>query len=364
MSNSVERACNAWPCNAQMPDSKLPFPVLPDHKRKHMGNTCDPNRKWRYLYVDALFRSGTHIVIKNNDRDVFNVEELGSLGFLYAHGDTRTFKRLRANIQQGRPIVMLHNSGGVVTAFSWLQRVMAHMRPPPQTNELQGPLRYLIANLSTATWTLDFGVPEIIMMRSLAERAPMLFRKNVVSVDILTRSEEQVLEVITGCFAQAGGVPELGLGNAEVNVIFNAWWMHLTLCENARSHNRYSVVVQWILWSLAILTTTAAVLSSSFGAGIVSMHLGHTPFPDQAADPSPAQDPPSDAQEGRMLTATLPDADACARRLLEASPLVVAEVVGRHLQMTTGDVGLIVKYLGLTVTIVPSTLLAIPHTPP
>ena len=32
------------------------------------------------------------------------------------------------------------------------------------------------------------------MMRSLAERAPMLFRKNVVSVDILTQSEEEVLE--------------------------------------------------------------------------------------------------------------------------------------------------------------------------
>ena len=67
-----------------------------------------------------------------------------------------------------------------------------------------------------ATWTSDFGVPDILMMRSLAERAPMLFRKNVVSVDVLTQSEEAVLEVITGCFAQAGGVPELGLGNAEV----------------------------------------------------------------------------------------------------------------------------------------------------
>ena len=38
-------------------------------------------------------------------------------GFLYAHGDTRTFKRLRANIQKGNPTVMLHNSGGVVTGI-------------------------------------------------------------------------------------------------------------------------------------------------------------------------------------------------------------------------------------------------------
>ena len=79
---------------------------------------------------------------------------------------------------------------------------------------MRGPLRFLIANLSKANWTQDFGVPEMMMMKTLAERAPQLFRKNVVSVDILTESEETVLEVITGCFAQAGGVPELGLGNA------------------------------------------------------------------------------------------------------------------------------------------------------
>lgn len=68
-------------------------------------------RKWRYYYIDSIFKSGTHIVIKNNDRDEFNIEEIATQGFLYAHGDTRTFKRLRANIQQGKPTVMLHNSG-------------------------------------------------------------------------------------------------------------------------------------------------------------------------------------------------------------------------------------------------------------
>lgn len=90
-------------------------------------------------------------------RTEFNIEECGAQGFLYAHGDTRTYKRLRANIQQGKPIVMLHNSGGVVHAFSWLQRVMAHQRPPPDSTELAGPLRFLISNLSAANWTLDFG---------------------------------------------------------------------------------------------------------------------------------------------------------------------------------------------------------------
>ena len=43
---------------------------------------------------------------------------------------------------------MLHNSGSVVSAFSWLQRVMAFTRPPPDAGELEGPLRFLVSNLS------------------------------------------------------------------------------------------------------------------------------------------------------------------------------------------------------------------------
>ena len=91
-------------------------------------NCPDIVRQWRYCDVDALFSSATHYVIKCNDQDDFSMAAVGQEVFVYAHGDTRTYKRLRGNIQQGKPIVMLHNSGGVVTAFSWLQRVMAHTR--------------------------------------------------------------------------------------------------------------------------------------------------------------------------------------------------------------------------------------------
>ena len=241
------------------PDESLPLPIVEEHKRKEHNGTVDPLRKWRYFYVDGLFASATHYIIKSNDTDEFNMETLGRSAFLYAHGDTRTYTRLRANIQQGKPIVMLHNSGGVVTAFSWLQRVMAHMRPPPDANKMRGPLKFLVANLSKANWVKDFGTPEVIMMRTLAERAPHLFRKNVVSVDILTESEEQTLEVISGCFALAGGVPELGLGNAEVNVVFAAWNMHLILFKNAKRNWRLSIIFQTLSWTLAIVITTIAV---------------------------------------------------------------------------------------------------------
>jgi len=261
-------------------DKRLPFEVLREHKRIAPGEphdgTCDPNRKWRYFYIDGLFASASHYVIKSNDRDDFPIGSLGANGmcYLYAHGDTRTYMRLRENIQMGRPIVMLHNSGSVVTAFSWLQRVMAHTRPPPEVSQLRAPLKYLISNLSKANWVHDFGAPEVIMMRGLAERAPKLFRKQIVSVDIMSNNEEETLEVITGCFASTDGVPELGLGNAEVNVIYNTWNLHMTLCENAHKFNRLSVLAQSFQWVLAIVTTTIAISHISLDAGVLDTYIG------------------------------------------------------------------------------------------
>ena len=77
-------------------------------------------------------------------------------------------------------------------------------------------------------------------------RAPRLFRKAIVSVDIVTDSAEDVLETLTSCFASAGagGVPELGLGNAEVNMTYTAWKRHLALCDNGRQFQFRSDVMQ------------------------------------------------------------------------------------------------------------------------
>ena len=264
---------------ASFDDSRLPFDVLAEHKRKGVG-TCAPNRKWRYFYVDGLFTSASHYIIKSNDQDEFPIDTVaeGGMCYLYAHGDTRTFYRLRENIQLGRPIVMLHNSGGVVTAFSWLQRVMKFMRPPPEIAQLRAPLKYLIASLSKANWVYDFGAPEVIMMRGLAERAPKLFSQQIVSVDILTNNEEETLEVITGCFASTDSVPELGLGNAEVNVIYNTWNLHLTLCENGKKFNQYSVLAQSFIWVIAVVTTALAIMHISLdGNGVLDRHWTITP---------------------------------------------------------------------------------------
>ena len=52
---------------------------------------------------------------------------------------------------------------------------------------------------------MQFGRDDVLMMTSLAEASPQLFRKSIVSVDLMSDSEEQMLSVISSCFASTGG---------------------------------------------------------------------------------------------------------------------------------------------------------------
>ena len=94
----------------------------------------------------------------------------------------------------------------------------------------------LIANLirceltSGAAWTKLFGLPEIVMLKELHQRAPVLLKNTIMSVDVMADASEQVLSlhadglphcmqvlsVLYTCFSGGAIIHELGLGEAEV----------------------------------------------------------------------------------------------------------------------------------------------------
>ena len=48
-----------------------------------------------------------------------------------------------------------------------------------------------LEKVSRENWARDFGIPEIMMMRELNQRAPQLFRKRIVQVDLAKKSPEE-----------------------------------------------------------------------------------------------------------------------------------------------------------------------------
>ncbi|KOO34334.1 hypothetical protein Ctob_010612, partial [Chrysochromulina tobinii] len=98
---------------------------------------------------------------------------------------------------------------------------------------------------SGAAWTKLFGLPEIVMLKELHQRAPVLLKNTIMSVDVMADASEQVLSVLFTCFSGGAIIHELGLGEAEVG-------------------DR----LQILLYALAIISTTVAILYTAEGCEI------------------------------------------------------------------------------------------------
>jgi len=106
-------------------DKELPCEPLKEHIRKDTGEVAN-KRKWMYHYSQTTFSSGTHYIFLESaaGAEAFPLHTFGPLGFVAAHGGTLSYKRLRARISQGRPLVMLHQTGGATQAFASLHRAL------------------------------------------------------------------------------------------------------------------------------------------------------------------------------------------------------------------------------------------------
>jgi hypothetical protein len=104
-------------------------------------------------------------------------------------------------------------------------------------------------------------------------------------VDLLEDNVETVLQTLTVCFSGGGGVPELGLGEAEAACILTAWKRHMTLNLNAAKYERTADYLQILLYFLGLLTTVLAVLASTGKGDEILRDLGlpFSPIPGATA---------------------------------------------------------------------------------
>jgi hypothetical protein len=235
-------------------DMKLPLAI--DDSMLGPDGKIPPREKWSYHYKKTFFGAGTHYILLDSEIDAPDLSALGPFGYLAANGGGDFLPRLKKLIQTGKSIVMLDKTGGVTHGFTSLRRGMLSTLPPPPAAQLL----QLCELTSPAEWTRQFGLPEIHMLKELNQRAPMLLKNTIVSVDLMEDNSEQVLSVLVTCFSGGGGIPELGLGEAEMLCVLTAWKRHMTLWANADKFERIADRLQLLLYSLAIITTLAAIL--------------------------------------------------------------------------------------------------------
>ena len=175
------------------PYQDVPLPCRPfkEHVRADTKDVA-PKRKWMYHYSQTTFASGTHYVFLENDTEAFPLDAFGPTGYVHAHGGTLSYQRLRSRISQGRPLVILHQTGGVSQAFGSLHKSIGHMSVKAMKNTDQ--ILAEVDLFSSENWASGFGVPEIMMFKELLSRAPQLFQKTILSVDLVkvrSSSEER-----------------------------------------------------------------------------------------------------------------------------------------------------------------------------
>jgi len=260
---------------------------------------------WKAFYAAALFASGTHYIIYDHvevrGRSVLGT--LGTVGCVFLSGGTKEHARIVDQIQSGAPLLLLESTGGVSQAFAHTMKAVRLMKPkwpvdyvlrlvtdykvraahkkteiePEKTKKkfslnldnihhLDKELARIDLLLSSEekaeTWMRAFGLPEILLLFEAWQRAPDFLMRQVQMADVMKKSSEQLLDTFTGCFSSPGGVPELGLGNAEIKVVATAWNRHLLLFHNGDKYNARSWVMQLVLYIFAIATTTLAIFSS------------------------------------------------------------------------------------------------------
>eukprot|EP00746_Dinoflagellata_sp_MGD_P142839 gnl/MRDRNA2_/MRDRNA2_75748_c0_seq1.p1 gnl/MRDRNA2_/MRDRNA2_75748_c0~~gnl/MRDRNA2_/MRDRNA2_75748_c0_seq1.p1 ORF type:complete len:1059 (+),score=185.89 gnl/MRDRNA2_/MRDRNA2_75748_c0_seq1:157-3333(+) len=240
-------------------------------------STCDgrplitPELKWLYHYRQYLFNGGSHYVIfEDAITSEFSMSSNGvpwPEGSIFAHGGNLAFDRIQQSLFTGTPTVMLYNSGGVAQTFASLHNWCVSRNVAIRDECLRtgkDATEVILARtdvVSSEPWTKRFGLPCVAQFQRLEKRAPEVMRRSVAVVDLLQDTPEQVVEKVTGCFASGGkGLPELGLGTAEEDIMLSAWQAHMTFTSNSHRFRCWGDFFYYLSLVLIMISALFAVL--------------------------------------------------------------------------------------------------------
>jgi len=264
---------------------------------------------WKNFYQAQLFASATHYIVFDEveQKGKSLLPSLGSIGSIFMNGETDTYHKVIACIQDGSPLLLFESTGGVTQVFAYAMKAVRLLKPKWDVDFIMRLVteykaraargkdtalgrvqqevnrKYMLENIhlldkelaridlmlstdSNEEWMTNFGLPEILMLFEIWQRAPDFLLRQLQTADVMKKNAEQLLDLFTGCFStNAGGIPELGLGNAEIRVVATAWNRHLLLYNNARIYAYRSWIMQFTLYFLSFMTTTLSILTTPEG---------------------------------------------------------------------------------------------------
>ena len=339
--DGVERGLSNRP-EARQLDTQLVRHIYEQHNDGELLRDGRPRQDmiWATFYAASLFASASHYLILDDfdGKGKSILASLGTVGSVVLSGSSAEHAHIVEQCTTGAPILLLESTGGVTQAFAYVTRSVRLLRQKWTTDfvfrlvadykaraardraQLEGRslkrletqlenihlldrelarLDLLLSAAEQEAWMRSFGLPELLMLFEKWQRAPAFMLRQIQTVDVMKKSSEAMLDVFTGCFSSsAGGVPELGLGNAETKVVATAWNRHLKvkraryarkgsnlglkspclssrlsrartprvdsqLYHNGNKYNQRSIIIQITLNAVAMSSAALAILVSS-----------------------------------------------------------------------------------------------------
>eukprot|EP00931_Biecheleriopsis_adriatica_P113052 TRINITY_DN8797_c0_g1_i1.p1 TRINITY_DN8797_c0_g1~~TRINITY_DN8797_c0_g1_i1.p1 ORF type:complete len:1113 (-),score=238.73 TRINITY_DN8797_c0_g1_i1:92-3430(-) len=247
--------------------------------------------KWIYHYQQYLYQSGSHyIIFEDADTSSFPMRTAGNEDWpeakIFACGESLAFDRVLHAFKAGIPSVLLGNTGGATQIFASLYKMCVEEK----NNWLQAfenPNKEILENIMMSmsgeeTFINRVGPGTVDLMLRLERRAPEKMRRAYATVNVLKDSAEKVIEKVTGCFASGGvGLPELGLGSAEEDLVLIAWQLSMAFDKAAWMFRLKADILYYVSMLFTMITGILCVKTLMYRTDLENNVLfpdGHLPI--------------------------------------------------------------------------------------
>jgi uncharacterized membrane protein YhaH (DUF805 family) len=115
------------------------------------------------------------------------------------------------------------------------------------------------------------SLTDLIFVVDLFKRAPRFMRKSVVGLDVFGLSTEDVAESLSRCFSSTTlGLPEIGIGSAEEDVVVQAWELYFVLMTTAKTKRSWAHGI----YTTSVVMSSLAVVFAVFAGALEELEKG------------------------------------------------------------------------------------------
>lgn len=217
----------------------------------HPGMTCATH--FIFITTSAPI-SGARVALPNP-------QVFGSAGSVYLSGGLASAQALQHSIMAGEPTLIIKHTAGVAHQNSIILGEVTNSCNANEHKAVENIMATIAKELPDSGHFVKYS--HVATLVDVYANRPGLFTDIIRVVDPLKDKPEDVLDILSKCMSSPeAGVPELGVGAAEQNVMLSAWEQHRKLLINAATQAWYANMVVVFMLAAGFLATVLVCTES------------------------------------------------------------------------------------------------------